>query len=188
MCSRPPRSILVNGCPVGELPGLAGRQREKEPWLPPPSTIGPRCGCSGRRCDCCSPSLSPSDFSPPRSPSAGPVLPRTRCGLQFRCPPWPRQRPPTPARSAGCADRRRGTVLVRHTRAVLTQPRLSSFVGRAAELAAIDGLLDAMGDGVARVILVAGEAGMGKSRLVGELRQRAAAAGALVATGRTPVE
>src|SRR5207249_6208000 len=38
------------------------------------------------------------------------------------------------------------------------------------------------------VILVAGEAGMGKSRLVGELRQRAAAAGALVATGRTPVE
>jgi DNA-binding CsgD family transcriptional regulator len=57
-----------------------------------------------------------------------------------------------------------------------------------AEVALLDELLGSIGERSAAVALVAGEAGMGKSRLVGELRQRAEAAGALVATGRTPVE
>jgi ATP/maltotriose-dependent transcriptional regulator MalT len=64
----------------------------------------------------------------------------------------------------------------------------STFVGRAPELSAIDALLSAVCGGRAAALVVAGDAGMGKSRLVGELRRRATSAGALVAIGRTPVE
>lgn len=64
----------------------------------------------------------------------------------------------------------------------------SAFVGRAAELDALDARLAELSEGRAAVVLLAGEAGMGKSRLAGELRTRAEAAGALAATGRTPVE
>lgn len=77
---------------------------------------------------------------------------------------------------------------MRDARVVLAQGRRSAFVGRVAELAALDGALAATSERGAGVALVAGEAGMGKSRLVDQLRQRAQAGGALVATGRTPVE
>jgi DNA-binding CsgD family transcriptional regulator len=67
-------------------------------------------------------------------------------------------------------------------------PRGSSFVGRATELAVVDTLLAAVRGGTTAALVVAGEAGIGKSCLVGEMRTRAAATGMLVATGRTPVE
>ena len=57
------------------------------------------------------------------------------------------------------------------------------FVGRAAELAALEAALTAAGEGRPEVVLVGGEAGVGKTRLVGELSERAAASGTLVATG-----
>jgi DNA-binding CsgD family transcriptional regulator/tetratricopeptide (TPR) repeat protein len=62
------------------------------------------------------------------------------------------------------------------------------FIGRSEELAAIDRLLAALPGQAASVLLVTGEAGMGKSRLAAELRERAEAAGFLVAIGRTPAD
>ena len=62
--------------------------------------------------------------------------------------------------------------------------RISSprFVGRAEELARLDGALaDAVG-GAARALLVGGEAGIGKTRLLGEFTARAQAADARVLT------
>jgi DNA-binding CsgD family transcriptional regulator len=59
----------------------------------------------------------------------------------------------------------------------------SRFVGRAAELAALEAALAEAAEGRPAVVLVGGEAGVGKTRLVGELADRAAAGGALVATG-----
>ena len=57
------------------------------------------------------------------------------------------------------------------------------FVGRAAELAALEAVLAEAGEGRPTVVLVGGEAGVGKTRLVGELAERAAERGALVVTG-----
>jgi DNA-binding SARP family transcriptional activator/RecA/RadA recombinase len=58
------------------------------------------------------------------------------------------------------------------------------FVGRARELAALD---ESLGDALAgrgRIVLIAGEPGIGKSRLVDELAARARAHGAQVLVGR----
>ena len=57
------------------------------------------------------------------------------------------------------------------------------FVGRAAELAALEAALAEAGEGRPAVVLVGGEAGVGKTRLVAELAGRAEAGGVLVATG-----
>jgi DNA-binding CsgD family transcriptional regulator len=57
------------------------------------------------------------------------------------------------------------------------------FVGRAAELAALETAVAEAGEGRPAVVLVGGEAGVGKTRLVGELAERAVERGALVATG-----
>ena len=65
----------------------------------------------------------------------------------------------------------------------MRRPASRSFVGRAAELAALDAALDAAVGGEAGVALVGGEAGVGKTRLVSELATRAASRGARVATG-----
>src|SRR5207249_1316055 len=51
--------------------------------------------------------------------------------------------------------------------------RLSPLVGRTEDLALLVRRLEMAGDGVAQVVLLAGEAGVGKSRLVQEVRQRA---------------
>ncbi len=59
----------------------------------------------------------------------------------------------------------------------------TAFVGRAAELAALHHALAASGDGCVAV-LVAGASGMGKTALLGHFAAQAAAAGALVLTGR----
>ena len=58
-----------------------------------------------------------------------------------------------------------------------------AFVGRGVELHLLDDALDAMIDGRPATILVGGDAGIGKTRLVEELRERARGRGALAATG-----
>src|SRR6185312_5181507 len=57
------------------------------------------------------------------------------------------------------------------------------FVGRDAELAALTAALDAAVAGEPAVVLLSGEAGVGKTRLVEEAAERAGAAGARVLTG-----
>ena len=63
-------------------------------------------------------------------------------------------------------------------------PRSShAFVGRASELARLDSALDAASAGRGRVVVVAGEAGVGKTRLLNEFEARARARGARVLEG-----
>jgi DNA-binding CsgD family transcriptional regulator/tetratricopeptide (TPR) repeat protein len=57
------------------------------------------------------------------------------------------------------------------------------FIGRDAELAALDGALDRAERGEAAVALIAGESGIGKSRLIAEFSARARARGATVLVG-----
>ena len=67
----------------------------------------------------------------------------------------------------------------------MTVGRISSprFIGRAAELEALEGLLASAASGSGGAMLVAGEAGIGKSRLVAELQARARDVDALVLLG-----
>ena len=58
------------------------------------------------------------------------------------------------------------------------------FVGRAAELAQLCMALEDACAGHGATVLVTGDAGIGKTRLVAELAKRASATGALVLTGR----
>ena len=58
------------------------------------------------------------------------------------------------------------------------------LVGRDDQLAALEGVLAGARDGRGRVVLVAGEPGIGKTRLAEEAARRAAAAGIQVAWGR----
>src|SRR4051812_10786126 len=58
------------------------------------------------------------------------------------------------------------------------------FVGRRPELAVISQQLSEAAKGSARVVLISGEPGIGKSRLVCELTRNAAAEGARVLQGR----
>jgi DNA-binding SARP family transcriptional activator len=57
------------------------------------------------------------------------------------------------------------------------------LVGRENELAALEAAWDAVGDGLLRLCLLTGEAGIGKSRLIAELAADVAAAGAPVLYG-----
>ncbi|MEV6609347.1 AAA family ATPase [Kutzneria sp. NPDC051319] len=66
-------------------------------------------------------------------------------------------------------------------------PRIGSgipLVGRRTELAALESALSAAADGRAGAVLLAGDAGVGKSRLLAELTARARADGVTVLTGR----
>jgi DNA-binding CsgD family transcriptional regulator len=56
-------------------------------------------------------------------------------------------------------------------------------VGRELELATIDGALDALAAGTSGCVAVEGEAGIGKTRLLAELRERAERRGCLVLSG-----
>lgn len=60
---------------------------------------------------------------------------------------------------------------------------VSPIVGRDDELARLDGVLSRARSGEARAVLVAGDAGVGKTRLLGEAAGRAAEAGMSVLTG-----
>src|SRR5262249_47745518 len=57
------------------------------------------------------------------------------------------------------------------------------FIGRAGELSRLTAALEATGRGQGGVLLLAGEAGIGKSRLVAETKARAVAQGALILQG-----
>jgi DNA-binding CsgD family transcriptional regulator len=59
----------------------------------------------------------------------------------------------------------------------------SPLIGRADELARLDGVLARARGGEARAVLIAGDAGVGKTRLLGEAAERAARAGMTVLTG-----
>ena len=61
----------------------------------------------------------------------------------------------------------------------------SVFVGRARELAELEGALDDARTGRGAAILLGGDAGIGKTRLVSELAQRARAAGFVVLLGHS---
>src|SRR4051812_42734931 len=61
----------------------------------------------------------------------------------------------------------------------------AALVGRARERASIGAALAALGAGGGRVLLLVGEPGIGKSRLLAHLGERARAAGAVVLAGRT---
>ncbi len=67
--------------------------------------------------------------------------------------------------------------------AVLHRVSSPTFVGRADELAALEGALDRAAAGVPAFTFIAGESGVGKSRLVAELEGRARHAGAQVFVG-----
>jgi DNA-binding CsgD family transcriptional regulator len=64
-------------------------------------------------------------------------------------------------------------------------PRMSSptVVGRAAELAVVDDVLERAASGAPSIAVLAGEAGIGKTRLVGELEARATDRGFVVLRG-----
>lgn len=67
----------------------------------------------------------------------------------------------------------------------LDRPILSPVhVGRAAELEAVERALDRLQEGAGHVLLIAGEAGIGKSRLVLDARQRAQQRGLPIFQGR----
>ena len=62
--------------------------------------------------------------------------------------------------------------------AVSSRVASATFVGRSAELAVLDGALERAAAGVPAFAFVAGESGVGKTRLIAELEARARAAGA----------
>ncbi|HKR98952.1 MAG TPA: AAA family ATPase [Candidatus Dormibacteraeota bacterium] len=64
-------------------------------------------------------------------------------------------------------------------------PEALPYIGRARELAAVTALLDEALQGRGRLLLVSGEAGIGKSRLLRELQLRSEERGAPVAWGRS---
>jgi DNA-binding CsgD family transcriptional regulator len=76
-----------------------------------------------------------------------------------------------------------------NTLAVTEQVPNGAFVGRVAELDRLDSALATLEERGAATVLVGGDAGMGKSRLIEEFCSRARARGALVAVGTcTPSE
>jgi len=58
------------------------------------------------------------------------------------------------------------------------------FVGRSAELELLDSVLDRLGDGGPAILDVTGEAGIGKSRLLAQFRERARGRGLTVLCGK----
>ncbi|WP_225890880.1 helix-turn-helix transcriptional regulator [Streptomyces dioscori] len=65
----------------------------------------------------------------------------------------------------------------------LNGPFIGPFIGRADELARLTQVLDRARVGEARAVLVAGDAGVGKTRMLAEAAGQAAAAGTTVVTG-----
>ena len=87
--------------------------------------------------------------------------------LLHETPAAPAPRPPTPA--------------------VGSSPSGTAMVGRAAETARLIAHWERAGTGAAGLVLVVGEAGIGKTRLTGEVQRIAADTGARVAVGRCHV-
>src|SRR5215210_4071216 len=120
----------------------------------------------------------------PRRHGHAPPLPRPRPHppAPQRCFPHPRApwAPRFPGRSLNIwHEPARGAKMD----AVLNRVSSPTFVGRADELAALDGALGRAAAGVPAFTFVAGESGVGKSRLIAELETRARSAGARVFVG-----
>jgi DNA-binding CsgD family transcriptional regulator len=77
----------------------------------------------------------------------------------------------------------RGTAASWHSGDMAARATSPVLVGRAEQLAVLEAALGPSGRGGPSVILIGGEAGVGKSRLVSEFSARASAAGARVLTG-----
>ena len=101
-------------------------------------------------------------------------------GLDWTPPP---QEPgPPPGETGGPAGEACPALPASVTRS--PQVAVDELVGRDDQLAALDGVLAGARDGCGRVVLVAGEPGIGKTRLAEEAARRGAAAGMQVAWGR----
>jgi len=103
-------------------------------------------------------------------------------GWPFPAAPGPpRRRGARPSPSGGIwRSRVRGA----HTRAIVEgRAREAPFVGRAAELARLEAALDRAAAGHPTLVVVGGEAGIGKTFLVAELGRRASARGARLLIG-----
>ena len=102
-------------------------------------------------------------------------------GLDWTPPPEEEPGPPAP-QASGSAGEAGPALAASVTRSL--QATADGLVGRDDQLAALDEILADARDGRGRVVLVAGEPGIGKTRLAEEAAQRAAAAGMSVAWGR----
>src|SRR4051794_27991419 len=96
--------------------------------------------------------------------------------------PWSTSSPPTPRwpASPGSPEASRRP---RHTGPVATRVTSSRMVGRTAELQQLEDALADASTGRPSLAFVAGDSGVGKTRLVNELRHRAETAGAEVLSG-----
>src|SRR5919108_4049713 len=74
-------------------------------------------------------------------------------------------------------------ILVRVAARIATRLASSRLIGRSAELAELDAALADAADGRPSLAFVTGESGVGKTRLLAELKSRAAEADALVLAG-----
>ncbi len=79
---------------------------------------------------------------------------------------------------------RAGAPGVTTTRPARSGPVMTTLVGRDTELGCLDAAWRRAMEGAAQVVLVTGEAGIGKSRLIAELARRVAASGHLVVATR----
>ena len=72
-----------------------------------------------------------------------------------------------------CFDRRSGVRIIRRVVATGVDPR---FIGRGGELARLEAALEQVIEGSAATVVIGGEAGIGKTRLVDEFAMRVAVA------------
>src|SRR5580698_9145166 len=98
--------------------------------------------------------------------------------------PPPAEPGPPPGETGGPAGEACPALAASVTRS--PQPAADELVGRDDHLAALEGVLAGARGGRGRVVLLAGEPGIGKTRLAEEAARRAAAAGMQVAWGRCP--
>ncbi|HTV99769.1 MAG TPA: BTAD domain-containing putative transcriptional regulator [Streptosporangiaceae bacterium] len=96
--------------------------------------------------------------------------------------PPPEEPGPPPGDTGGSAGQASRALAASVTRS--PQGAADGLVGRDGQLAALEGILAGARGGLGRVALVAGEPGIGKTRLAEEAARRAAAAGMQVAWGR----
>src|SRR4051794_1988588 len=175
--------------------------RSSAPRSSPPSTARPsppsRCATARssptpspapRTSSACCASASPP--SPPSASRAGAAPACAACASppdvitheSPRSTPWstpsrPTSPPPTPPTSPGPARRPRDTG---HVSTRVTSSRL---IGRTTELQQLEDALADASTGRPSLAFVAGDSGVGKTRLVNELRHRAETAGAEVLSG-----
>jgi hypothetical protein len=100
--------------------------------------------------------------------------------MSWSAPPEPVAAPPPPAGAGRSPDGPPGR---RDTWSVGTRVSSSRLVGRAGELAELEAALADAAAGRPSLVFVAGESGVGKTRLLAELGRRAERAGARVLRG-----